>query len=247
MGTRQNVAEHYGATKYEPPLRPTAGDAAPDHPLFPAYTDVENMRNFPDVFHEGEPIVVTEKIHGTNCRIGIVEGELMAGSRALRRKSPANGRLDANLYWFPYTLESVQNLLKHLSEGEENKQVVLFGEVFGSRVQSFTYGVKDKLSFRAFDLMVDGKYLDWEQFRDLCNAHGVPFVPLIAEGTYSLDFVRKLSEGATLVPGAEGANIREGVVVKPLHERTDPRVGRVILKYVSNEYLFGDKTDFTEQ
>jgi hypothetical protein len=72
-------------------------------------------------------------------------------------------------------------------------------------------------------------------------------VPLVAEVPFSLDRVRRLSNGDTLVPGASGSNIREGVVVKPRTERTDPTVGRVILKYLSDEYLFGEKTDYAEQ
>src|SRR5918997_3744399 len=64
-----DVREHYGITKYVPPLKPSAGDAENAHPLFVSYTDVENLRNFPAVFAEGEPVVVAEKVHGTNCRV----------------------------------------------------------------------------------------------------------------------------------------------------------------------------------
>jgi hypothetical protein len=39
----------------------------------------------------------------------------------------------------------------------------------------------------------------------------------------------------------------EGVVVKPLQEREDRRVGRVIFKYISNKYLFDSKkSDYTD-
>ena len=88
-----DVRAHYGITKYVPPLKPSAGDAAEVHPLFVGYTDVENLRNFPAVFAEGEEVVVTEKIHGTNCRVGVVEGERMAGSMEVRRVRPADDRL----------------------------------------------------------------------------------------------------------------------------------------------------------
>jgi RNA ligase (TIGR02306 family) len=243
----ENVAGYYGATKYEPPLRPSAGDSAPSHPLFWQYTEIENMRNFPDVLQDGEAVIVTEKVHGTNCRTGVIEGEVMAGSKALRRKYPQNGRLESSLYWFPHSLEPVQGLLRHLSEEEAHRQVILFGEVYGSKVQSFTYGLKGQIGFRAFDLLVDGKYVDWEEFARLCEACGVTYVPIVAQGPFSLDWVRQLSNGDTLVPGAAGSNIREGVVVKPLSERTDPTVGRVILKYLSDDYLFGEKSDYAEQ
>src|SRR5688500_15004179 len=84
-----DVKDVYGITKYVPPLKPSAGDAAPAHPLFESYTDVENLRNFPSVIADGEDVVVTEKVHGTNCRVGVVEGEWMAGSMEIRRTRPA--------------------------------------------------------------------------------------------------------------------------------------------------------------
>src|SRR6202041_1262718 len=110
------------------------GDAEAAHPLFVSYTDVENLRNFPDVFADGEPVVVTEKIHGTNCRVGLIEGELMAGSMAVRRKGPADENVGASVYWFPTTLAGVTDLLADL--GKAHRQVVLFGEVFGSKIQN---------------------------------------------------------------------------------------------------------------
>ncbi len=45
----------------------------------------------------------------------------------------------------------------------------------------------------------------------------------------------------------QDAHIREGLVVRPLQEQTDPKIGRVLLKYVSDSYLFGEKTDHTNQ
>ena len=99
-----DVAAVYGITKYVPPLRPSAGDAESAHPLFVGYTEVENLRNFPSAFAEGEPVVATEKVHGTNCRVGLVDGELMAGSMGVRRKRPAGEALASSTYWFPTTL-----------------------------------------------------------------------------------------------------------------------------------------------
>jgi hypothetical protein len=44
------------------------------------------------------------------------------------------------------------------------------------------------------------------------------------------------SDGDSLIGGNHG---REGVVVKPIVERDDPKLGRVILKYIGDHYLFG--------
>lgn len=239
----ENVAEFYGARKYEPPVRVTAGDAEVDHPLFVAYTEIENMRNFPEIFEAGESVMLSEKIHGTNARVGCIEGELMAGSMGLRRKRPDEDRFASNTYWFPLSLEPVRTLLEEL--GREHRQVILFGEVYGSKIQSFHYGLRGSIGFRAFDLLLDGHYMDWPDFLALCARYGVETVPALATIPFDLAEVKRASEGKTQLM-EQDAHIREGVVVRPIHERHDPRIGRVILKYVSDSYLFGEKSDYTD-
>ena len=226
-----DVQDYYGITKYIPPVKANAGDAEPSHPLFVAYTDVENLRNFPGVFTEGEEVSVSEKIHGTSCRLGLIEGAWMAGSMSVRRRQPEE--LSGSIYWQPMALPGVQELLTHLSA--THRQVILYGEVFGSKVQSLNYGQIGTLGFRAFDLLADGKYLDAADFAALCDRFDVPPVPVLYRGPYALETVKALSEGATTL-GAD--HIREGVVVRPVHERIDPKVGRVCLKYIGDPYLF---------
>lgn len=239
----ENVAEYYGATRYEPPVRVTAGDAEKDHPLFVAYTEIENMRNFPALFETSESIILSEKVHGTQCRVGWIEGEPMAGSKQVRRKRPEEDRFVSNTYWFPLSLEPVRTLLETL--GRDHRQVLLFGEVYGSKIQSFHYGLHGVVGFRAFDLLLDGHYLDWPDFLEICARYGVETVPVLATLSFDLTEVRRFSEGKTRLM-QQDAHIREGVVVRPQRERHDPRLGRVILKYVSDSYLFGEKSDYTD-
>lgn len=234
-----DLAATYGVVKFRPPVKTTAGDADSDDPRFPAYTDVENMRSFVDVLVPGEPVEATEKLHGTNCRVGFVREEsgdvrYMAGSRALRRKDPGEDLREHNTYWRPLTLAPVAALLGALADSGAT-QAVLYGEVFGRGVQSYDYGTGAR-QFRAFDLMVDGKYVDRAVFRERCAAHGVETVPVIWEGPYGVDAIRAVADGPSLVGGKHG---REGVVVRPLVERTDPRIGRVVLKWIADSYLFG--------
>lgn len=228
-----DVAAHYGITRYEPPVRATAGDAETPHPLFITYTEIENLRNFPGVLLDGEPVSVTEKLHGTNCRVGLVEGELMAGSKGLRRKRPEGDPFENSTYWLPFSVPGVRELLEWL--GQTSRVAILFGEVYGSKVQDLHYGEKGTLGFRAFDLYVDGKYLDYGVFLKYCNQFGVEAVPALYVGGYNLELIQGLAEGkSTLCP----EHVREGVVVKPLIERTDPKVGRVALKFIGDGYLF---------
>ncbi len=244
LGT--DVREHYGIEKFIPPLKLAAGDAEVPHALFDSYTEIENMRNFPKIFTPGEPVIVTEKIHGTNCRVGLIveNGEPieMAGSKQIRRKLPQNPAAD--LYWFPWTQPGVRDLLREATLGPRSaKQAILFGEVFG-RVQSLRYGLENALAFRAFDLLIDGKYVDSDEFAALCGQFGIEQVPSVFEGPFDLQKIRELSDGPSLVAGAN--HIREGVVVKPAKERTDPKIGRVILKYIGDTYLFGESISDTQ-
>lgn len=163
-----NLAEYYGIEKWEPPVRMCRGgsnsvekDALPDLASFPRYTHIENMRNFPDIFTEGEPVVVTEKIHGTNCRVGFVDGEYVAGSHRLRRKAPEDQGIDSyadNTYWFPLSLPNVKEMINYLSQ--RYKQVILYGEVYGNSIQTLDYGVKDRLAFRVGRVVL--KYINDE-------------------------------------------------------------------------------------
>ncbi len=243
----QDVTEYYaalGVKKYEPPVRVTAGDAEVEHPLFVKYTEIENMRNFPDIFEEGEMVVLTEKIHGTNSRVGIIEGEFMTGSHGLRRKRPADDNFASNLYWYPLSLPPVRSLLETLAT--IHKQVILFGEIYGSKIQSLDYGIKGTMGYRAFDLLVDGKYLDWQEFVGICRIYEIERVPIVMSVPFNLDTIKEYSEGNTLLMG-DNAHLREGLVVKPLRERSDPKIGRVVLKYISDQYLFAKKSDYTDQ
>jgi RNA ligase (TIGR02306 family) len=155
----EDVREHYGIFKYVPPVRVGAGDAAADHPLFVSFTDVENLRNYTTVLEAGEPVIVTEKIHGTNSRVGIIEGEWMAGSMSVRRKQPeTEAELAGSTYWFPTTVPGVRSLLEQMAT--EHRQCILFGEIYGSKIQDLHYGCRGALGYRAFDLLVDGKFVD---------------------------------------------------------------------------------------
>ena len=59
-------------------------------------------------------------------------------------------------------------------------------------------------------------------------------VPVLYRGPFSVAAMRKHTDGRTMM-GAD--HIREGIVMVPARERTDPRIGRVCLKSVSADYL----------
>jgi len=240
-----DAAEFYGAKKYEPPVLGKSGDIlGNNHALFDKFTEIENLRNFPDILIPGEEVICTEKIHGTQVRgCYIREGgrsSLFWGSKNHPRKKPeTEEEMKSNFYWYPWTLAPVRSLMTSLHILKNYNVVQVIGETYG-RVQSLRYGL-NSLAFRLFALKLDGKYIDFDERMEICNRHGVSCVPVIYRGPFDIEKIKEISNGNTLVADVE--QIREGVVVQPVVERTDPRVGRVILKYVGDDYLLSKNPD----
>lgn len=223
-----DVAESLGVTHYEPP-QPTdsGGEAGPAPKLYAPSYDVDSLRRYAAAFVPGEPVLVTEKIHGANARFLYLEGEgYYCGSRT-EWKREAEG----NIWW--RALRQTQGLRDFLAACPG---VVVYGEVYG-QVQNLKYGTKlGDVRFAAFDLLVGSEWHNAAAARQWSEPFGLPWVPTVAAGIpFELDSILALAEGQSLVPGAD--HVREGVVVKPMQERTHPEVGRVNLKVVGNGYM----------
>lgn len=105
-------------------------------------------------------------------------------------------------------------------------------EVLG--VQDLRYGLSDgKVGFRLFDLLADAGYLDHDSLVQAAEQMHLPMVPVLYRGPYDPELLRLLSSGPSTLAG----HMREGVVVRPLHERKEPELGCVILKGISPAYL----------
>jgi RNA ligase (TIGR02306 family) len=257
LGT--DLAAHYAITKYEPPPPPAglqAGQMARNHPFFHRYTDIQNLRNYPDKLDYAEPLVVTEKLHGTNSRVGWVLTpdpehvavpdalEKAVGTHRTQRKTEEPG-----VYGLPFQLygEALDKAFKRIlvmmahpdfGKGEQVRSVIFFGEIYGPGVQDLTYG-KER-AWRVFDISVNGDYLSWPHLKDVCEEFGIPLVPYVHSTFYNFEELCALAQGETaLNPG----QIKEGIVVRTNVERRwkdgdrDPSPKRMIFKVISDEYL----------
>jgi RNA ligase (TIGR02306 family) len=235
-----DVTGRFQGVKYVPPVRTGAGGAETEWHNFWRYTNIEPVQKHPHYIQPNEMVRITEKIHGTNCRLGLIrnpqdEFEFVAGSHRVRR-SQFNGSDEITFYWKPMT-EKMMTMLTILCD--EKHDVVVFGEIFGEGVQDMDYGrpLKD---FRIFDICVDGRYLDWQDVMQLAEHHGLKLVPLLYVGPYSPEMVEKHTYGPTNL--AEEAQIkskfkeREGCVITPMRERVTRNGARCIVKSVSADY-----------
>ncbi len=120
---------------------------------------------------------------------------------------------------------------------------VVYGEVYGDGIQKgYTYGCgPGQRKLVLFDVMVNGEYLDPLAFQKWADARGFETAPVLFKGAFDREAVKALTVGASVLAPAQ--KVREGVVVKPMREATT-YIGRKVLKFISDEYLLRDSTDF---
>ena len=259
LGEDSNVVDLLGVKKWIPKEKVLCGEAAKPISWFHEYTNIQNIKNNPNLFKNGECVVITEKIHGTNCRIGLVkqEAELLdgpdggtsisvlewaAGSHTVQRKElDSEGR--KSKYWTPLDNNQMRAMITELAEANPGcHSVVVFGEIYGSGIQDMTYGLVGSTDFRVFDIAINGNYMDWVDVVSVCTYWKIATVPELYRGPFSNEIVDKLTDGPTTLASPDKITCsykgREGIVIKTLTERFESELnGRMILKSVSADYL----------
>lgn len=259
-----------GVSKYEPP---EAGFGTPpstnkkakpkSNAGFSEYTHLQHYKRYTGLFVEGEPVVLTEKIHGTNFRAGWLPAkpkfwrkvgnflrrivgakqvptfEFCYGSHRVQLQSRQfSGFYKNNVY-----LEAVQtyDLQNKLQPGE-----VVYGEIYGGKIQkNYLYGCgDDERKLVVFDVMKDGRWLNHHDVVQFCQDRELPMVPVLYIGPFYTSLSSYTKGDSVLAPSQK---VREGVVIKPVYESmaTGHQLERKILKMVSDEYLMrNDTTEF---
>ena len=267
LGDDANFADELEITKWEPAIPISmSGEVEGNYGLV-GWIDIENIKKYPDMFTEGEEVIVDEKIHGTATLTTFVnplseDREILVSSKGLGEKKFVLKESDGNLYWRVVRDYNLVNLAEtvatHYSayEGnfdEENDvathakvtRVAIFGETFG-KVQDLDYGyVGNDLGFRVFDIFIEfinengtqGRWLNASEVEVEAKLANVPLVPRLYAGPFSIGKIKELASGKEQVSGKE-LHIREGVVVRPLDRGDGYDLGKKkIGKFVSEAYL----------
>lgn len=225
----QDVREALEVEKYDPVERRqgyASGAASPDLDddpgVLPEY-DLEGLRKYGRLLVPGEEVVLTEKIHGANGRAVVVDGRFYVGSRSNFWKPES-----AN-WWATvareYDLADRLSLLPGLA---------IYFEVYGP-VQDLQYATGGQLRLAVFDALdwKERRWLNVDELAATCAEIGLPLVPQLYRGPWSTDLVVHAEGPSTLGLG----HVREGFVVRPVRERWEDRLGRVILKMHGEGFL----------
>lgn len=247
MQLGDNLAEALSLEKYEEPIPVEMAGQARKWPSFLPKYDMENIKR-PESMNaliEGEEVVATEKLHGTNVAIAWGEGLEEDENIFVCSRNFALKENETNVYWRAVREYDLDVRLHGIKKALERRGVVvndisLHGEVVG--VQDLKYGFQNgHVGFYAFDIRVNGEFLDYDDFVALTTANGIRRVPEAYRGPYNYEAINALAQGNTLT-GA--GHIMEGLVVKPVKERYNREVGRVLFKFISENYLL--RKDGTE-
>lgn len=268
-----DFADELGITKWVPPIPVGMSGKVEPAPNLLRWIEIENIKRYPDIFEPGEPVIATEKIHGTCCLVtydseagmlggdGEPTGATYVTSKGFGGKNLTLAEDKTNLYWravrehgLPFAAEGICGVLGA-------RRVGLFGEVYGKGVQDLHYGKdashNESLGYVLFDIAVmdqagEVRWLSHAEIDKLWSLTlgeaglivTTPRAPVVFEGPYDYEALAKLAEGRSLLdPGT----IREGVVVRPAVERRSEILGgRAIAKIVSEGYLLrgGNATEF---
>jgi RNA ligase (TIGR02306 family) len=232
MAPGDDAWQALGLERYEPPMKGTPGApkmggdfSSPPADLagLPQF-DVENWKRHRGVLAEGEIVFVTEKIHGANARYAFREGRMWVGSRTCWWKLDESA---PNVWWKALAANPwIESVCRSWPDA------VLYGEVYG-QVQDLRYGAgPGEVFFRAFDVLRGRNFMDAAKFHTVFDKDCA--APLLYSGPYDPEAIPALSMGDTRLGGGHMA---EGIVIRPMKEQRHPRIGRVILKAVSNRYL----------
>ncbi|WP_406328788.1 RNA ligase (ATP) [Streptomyces sp. NBC_00203] len=238
-----DFAEVLGIVKWVPPIPPTMSGEVESAPDLLPWVDIENIQRYPDIFTPGEPVVLTEKLHGSACLLTYVAGEggrVHVSSKGFGAKSLALKEDPRNLYWRAVHGHGVAKAAARIAERLGARRVGIFGEVYGAGVQDLSYGAdgrRQTLGYAVFDVSaeIDGE-VRWLDPAALLEGE-LPLVPRLYEGPYDIERVLEVASGRETVSGRE-LHLREGVVIRPATERYSPVTGgRAIAKAVSPAYL----------
>lgn len=264
------ITKYEEAPAFLPQLGKTARKR-PGNPKFRYYTDIEHIKHYPNAIPPNTPVWITEKLHGTSFRCGWFPKTTFSLWERVKMHPLVQKCLSytpfplptVEKYEFCYGSRKVDitasrgyvgfygediygNIARKYRLAEViPKGMAVYGEIVGPGVQKgYSYGLTEHELF-IYDVY-NSDYETWLSpmaAHIFCKLNRLPSVPLLCRNypynrqKIDEDFCQ--NKFSTLDP----STIREGVVVKPMEETYDPRVGRIIFKFINNEYLMTDPTE----
>lgn len=168
--------------------------------------------------------VFTEKVDGTNIRIGYENNKIFFGGRTDSSQIPSTLVNQLNKIFLP-KIE-----IFHQMFGDAN--VCLYGEGYGAKIQKNGEKYRQDQNFVLFDVMIDGWWLQRKNIEDIATKINIDVVPICGQGTL-MEMIEQVKKGITSKWGDFQA---EGYVAKPKTELKTRGGKRIITKIKCRDF-----------
>lgn len=183
-----------------------------------------------------QPVYITEKLEGSHWSVTwLAEGDQMIVSQ---RNHAIRPKGDGEHTWHKVARrENYADKLRQIGAERQAKAVTVRGELLGPGIQSNYYKLPDHCVY-IFEIEINGTPLPAADFLQLASTYELPVAPVLGVDV----LLREWLGEKTLKQASDGNSTlaalpREGIVIKPMVESQDMRLGRLMLKQRSPEYL----------
>lgn len=189
---------------------------------FTQYPHINNIEEVGKISELSE-VIITEKVHGSSMRIGLVDGKIRMGGRRLEffKITPESKDGQGFVSWVLDT-----GLDKKISEIFSGHDIIFYGEWHGSGTPSKGWPQIQKgirylkgNDFRIFDVKYEGKYLPQSQVKEFASKIGLKTMPVLYRGRPSGEIFNSLIDTMSRVGEENGIvdpeNTIEGIVIRP--------------------------------
>jgi ATP-dependent RNA circularization protein (DNA/RNA ligase family) len=168
----------------------------------------------------------TEKIDGMNVRV------MWDGINLRFAGKTDNAEIPKFLLERLQTIFTKEKFKEEFPEINITNQMILFGEGFGSKIQSGGKYIKNGVDFILFDILINNWWLNRENVEDIAKRLNLKIVKVIGEGTLqdAVDLARKGFNSEF------GNFMAEGIVLKPKAQLFSKSGNRIIAKIKHKDF-----------
>lgn len=169
----------------------------------------------------GIPWTFTEKVDGTNIRIGVGAGAWTLGGKT------DNAQLPASL------VSPLNEIGERAAANPALSGMILYGEGYGAKIQKGGGNyIRDRSDFVLFDVWIEGIWLERTNVEDIAAQLGIRVVPIVGAGPLMVAIGMVRAGFAS----AWGDFPAEGLVMRPQVELSNRRGERIITKIKAKDF-----------
>lgn len=227
----EDLTDRLGIKKWEPMVAECMrGKISGNFPSFIKKTDEPRIQGCPSVLdrNRNKTYYISEKCDGSSFTAFVKDGKFGVCSR--------------NNQYYEEDDNAFCNVARKLNIKEKllstGLNIAIQAEVLAPGIQKnkYKFSSLELFTFNVWDID-NQKYYDYKDFIEFCNKLDIQTVPILYDsfslGNMTVDDLVQLSIGESKLAKVK----REGIVIRPLIECEDEKIGRLSFKIINPQFL----------